>query len=105
MFLEIQLFFFSYVGPPKEDIFPDHLLWSIFQSVSHIYILQIASWTSEGSFRVLHQLLYKQQKLPGVLQFELQQSISTSERLIHHTRDLIHRSPECIHLLNEMIAL
>ena len=24
---------FFYVGPPKEDIFSDHLLWSIFQSM------------------------------------------------------------------------
>ena len=31
---------FFYVGPPKEDIFFDHLLWSIFQSTG-TYILQI----------------------------------------------------------------
>ena len=31
---------FFYVGPSKEDIFSDHLLWSIFQSTG-TYILQI----------------------------------------------------------------
>ena len=30
-------FFFLNVGPPKEDIFSDHLLWSVFQSTLHIY--------------------------------------------------------------------
>ena len=33
--LKKSLIFF-YVGPPKEDIFFEHLLWSIFQSTSHI---------------------------------------------------------------------
>ena len=28
---------FFYVGPPKEDIFFDHLLWSVFQLAMHIY--------------------------------------------------------------------
>ena len=53
------IFFFCNVGPPKEDIFSDHLLWSIFQSVLHNYILQISSWASDGSFLVfiwLHAL-------------------------------------------------
>ena len=31
-------FFFLKVGPPKEDILSDHLLWSIFQSSLHITI-------------------------------------------------------------------
>ena len=49
---------FFYVGLPKEDIFFDHLLWSIFQSMG-TYILQITFqlWASEGSFHVLHLLL------------------------------------------------
>ena len=33
--INIKKDFFN-VGPPKEDIFLDHLLWSIFHSVLHI---------------------------------------------------------------------
>ena len=33
---ETNYFFFN-VGPPKEDIFSDHLLWFIFQSSLHTY--------------------------------------------------------------------
>ena len=35
-FFQIKQNIFFYIGPPKEDIFLDHLLWSIFQSVLHI---------------------------------------------------------------------
>ena len=41
---------FFYVGPPKEDIFSDHLLWSIFHLYStHIFHrLQILMWAFWG---------------------------------------------------------
>ena len=41
--LLLLLFYFFNVGPPKEDIFSDHLLWSIFQSMVHIYFTDYIS--------------------------------------------------------------
>ena len=35
LFHENKLFFFFNVGPPKEDIFFDHLLWSIFHHYNY----------------------------------------------------------------------
>ena len=43
---------FFNVGPPKEDLFLDHLLWSIFLLFLHI-ILQISWVAFEGSFHVI----------------------------------------------------
>ena len=37
VWLTFKDLFFENVGPPKEDIFFDHLLWSVFQSSSHIF--------------------------------------------------------------------
>ena len=34
--LSLGIITFFIAGPPKEDIFLDHLLWSIFQSVLHV---------------------------------------------------------------------
>ena len=40
---------FFYVGPPKEDFFFDHLLWSIFQSSTHIYAAAVSFLDVHGS--------------------------------------------------------
>ena len=97
-----DFFPFFNVGIPKEDIF----FLDTFYVLYFIIILHI-TFTSFSSVWVLIRfscllltrllplllsaniwgMYYKRlSRLPGVLQFELQQSLSTSERLIHHTQ-------------------
>ena len=44
-------------------------------------------------------MYHKPRKGPGVLQLELRQSVSTSERLIHHTK-MGFDPPNCIFIIN-----
>ena len=49
------LFFFFYVGPPKEDIFSGHFLSPLFQSTLHITITNICMKLAKIAFLVTNE--------------------------------------------------